>query len=137
VEPAKIAIQLTFRRANAGVIPDDQGSIHCHDRVATTSLGLNPMQDFIQMIKATDTLKGQSTLSQFDGGQPARFSIPAQVHANEGMHKIRLSRRNKLYFVTDFDGSGRSDKTVEPNPTGELLLHKSKNVQVLFLCVGT
>jgi hypothetical protein len=54
VESAKVGVQLAFRRPNAGLVSNDQGSIDGGDSTSVRGLSLNPAQDLVHAFQACD-----------------------------------------------------------------------------------
>jgi hypothetical protein len=91
VETAEVGVQLAFRGPNAGLISNDQGSIHGNHRTPASGFGLDPVQNLVNTFQAGDITKVQLRTFQRDGSQTTRLSIPTKIDSNERVHEGRIS----------------------------------------------
>jgi hypothetical protein len=59
VEAAKVGVQLAFRGPNAGLISNDQGSIHGNHRTPASGFSLDPVQDLVHTFESGNSAKSQ------------------------------------------------------------------------------
>jgi len=86
VEAAKVGIQLALRGPNAGLVSNDQGSIDRGHCAPARGFGLDPTQNLLHTFQACAVAQTERRTLQADRSQPAGFSVPTQIHADEGVH---------------------------------------------------
>src|SRR5437016_10105738 len=86
VEAAKVAVQFAFREPNAGLVSDDQWSIHGGHRTPVSGFSLNPVQNLVHTLQTGNITKVQCRTIQHEGGQTAWLSIPTKVYPDEYIH---------------------------------------------------
>jgi hypothetical protein len=61
VEAAKVAVQLAFRGPNAGLVSDDQWSIHGGHCTSVSGFSLNPLQNLVHTLQTGNITKSRAT----------------------------------------------------------------------------
>ena len=83
VETAEVTIQLLFGGTDAGLIANDEGSVHRDPGTAASGLGLNPVEDVALPLEAGDAAQMQPGSVERERGHAAGFSIPTQIDAEK------------------------------------------------------